>query len=126
MELWIVDRAGAYSSGEIDVSKSQEKLIRALSSYMLMSDEDLGLDPITSYDSDGRCFVTVPNGKTSVEKIEVNPLPIARPETIASRGNTCLETKDSMYMLKFSWGTEIVESETKILKKLKGVTASSL
>ncbi|VCU41400.1 Bgt-20125 [Blumeria graminis f. sp. tritici] len=122
MELWIVDRAGAYSSGEIDVSKSQEKLIRALSSYMLMSDEDLGLDPITSYDSDGRCFVTVPNGKTSVEKIEVNPLPIARPETIASRGNTCLETKDSMYMLKFSWGTEIVESETKILKKLKGVT----
>ncbi|CAD6502871.1 BgTH12-05460 [Blumeria graminis f. sp. triticale] len=122
MELWIVDRAGAYSSGEIDVSKSQEKLIRVLSSYMLMSDEDLGLDPITSYDSDGRCFVTVPNGMTSVEKIEVNPLPKARPETIASRGNTCLETKDSMYMLKFSWGSEIVESETKILKKVKGVT----
>ncbi|CAD6502866.1 BgTH12-05455 [Blumeria graminis f. sp. triticale] len=122
MELWIVDRAGAYSSGEIDLSKSHEKLIRVLSSYMLMSDEDLGLDPITSYDSDGRCFVTVPNGMTSVEKIEVNPLPIARPETIASRGNTCLETKDSMYMLKFSWGSEIVESETKILKKVKGVT----
>ncbi|CAD6502848.1 BgTH12-05437 [Blumeria graminis f. sp. triticale] len=122
MELWIVDRAGAYSSGEIDVSQSQEKLIRALSSYMFMSDEDLGLDPITSYNSDGRCFVTVPNAKTSVERIEVNPLPIARPETIVSRGTTCLETKDSMYMLKFSWGTESVESETKIFKSVKDVT----
>ncbi|CAD6502850.1 BgTH12-05439 [Blumeria graminis f. sp. triticale] len=122
MELWIVDRAGAYSSGEIDVSKSQEKLIRALSSYMLMSDEDLGLDSITSYDSDGRCFVTVPNAKTSVERIEVNPLPITRPETIVSRGTTCLETKDSMYMLKFSWSTESVESETKIFKSVKDVT----
>ncbi|CAD6502858.1 BgTH12-05447 [Blumeria graminis f. sp. triticale] len=122
LELWIVDRAGAYSSGEIDVSKSQEKLIRALLSYMLMSDQDLGLDSITSYDSHGRCFVTVPNGKTSVEKIEVKPLPIVRPETIATRGIKYLETKDSMYMLKFSWSTESVEYETKIFKSVKDVT----
>ncbi|SZF00709.1 unnamed protein product [Blumeria hordei] len=119
IELWIVDRAGAYSSGEIDLSESHEMLVRVLSSYMLMSDEDLGLDPITSYDSDGRCFVTVPNGKESVEKIEVHPTPVTRPETIATRGNMCLKTKDSMYMLKFSWGTESVESETKIFEKLK-------
>ncbi|SZF00707.1 unnamed protein product [Blumeria hordei] len=122
IELWIVDRAGAYSSGEIDLSESHEMLVRVLSSYMLMSDEDLGLDPITSYDSDGRCFVTVPNGKESVEKIEVHPTPVTRPETIATRGNMCLETKDSMYMLKFSWGTESVESETKIFRKVKDVT----
>ncbi|SZF01347.1 unnamed protein product [Blumeria hordei] len=64
IELWIVDQAGAYSSGEIDVSESHETLVRVLSSYMLMSDQDLGLDPITSYDSDGHY---ISRGESSVD-----------------------------------------------------------
>ncbi|SZF06385.1 unnamed protein product [Blumeria hordei] len=113
----------AYSCGEMEVSKSQETLVWVLSSFMLMSEEDLGWDPITSYDENGRCLVTVPNGKTSEEKNEVYPLSIARPEIIASRGNMCLETKDSMYLLSFSWVFGSVESETKILKHTNDVTS---
>ncbi|VCU38801.1 Bgt-50054, partial [Blumeria graminis f. sp. tritici] len=49
LELWVVDRSGGYSSGEIKITESQEKLIRALSSYMPMSDEELGLNSFVSY-----------------------------------------------------------------------------
>ncbi|VCU40165.1 Bgt-51027, partial [Blumeria graminis f. sp. tritici] len=41
--FWIVDRSGAYSSSEINVINDQEKLVRALSAYTIMSDKELGL-----------------------------------------------------------------------------------
>ncbi|CCU77478.1 serine/threonine protein kinase Sgk2 [Blumeria hordei DH14] len=71
IELWIADRAGAYSSAQIHVMQSQEKLVRGLASYMLMSDEELGLDPVISYDDAERCFVTIPDDNQSSEKIEL-------------------------------------------------------
>ncbi|SZF05743.1 unnamed protein product [Blumeria hordei] len=105
IEFWIVDRAGAYSSAQIHVLQSQEKLVRGLASYMLMSDEELGLDPVISYDDAERCFVTIPDDNQSSEKIEVHAMPISRPETIVSRGNTCFKTKENEGMIKFSWGS---------------------
>ncbi|VCU39377.1 Bgt-50097 [Blumeria graminis f. sp. tritici] len=124
VELWVVDRAGAYSSAEIDVIKSQEALVRALSSYMLMNDEELGLDPIIRYNEDDRCFVNIPRGTKKQRIIEISPQPVYRPETISSRGNTCFKTRDNKYLIKFSWGSGAKRSELEYLelaKKLPGV-----
>ncbi|VCU40343.1 Bgt-51652 [Blumeria graminis f. sp. tritici] len=122
IEFWIIDRAGAYSSGEYDVLKNQEMLVRGLSAYMLMSDEELGLDPVISYDDADRCFVTLTNDNSETEKHEVIPTPVARPETIVSRGSTCFKTKDEKYLIKFSWGTGANDNEIKFLNRAKNVT----
>ncbi|VCU40337.1 BgtAc-31486 [Blumeria graminis f. sp. tritici] len=122
IEFWIIDRAGAYSSGEFEVLKTQEMLVRGLSAYMLMSDEELGLDPVISYDDANRCFVTLTNDNSETEKLEVIPRPVARPETIVSRGSTCFKTKDEKYLIKFSWGTGAKDNEIKFLNRAKNVT----
>ncbi|CCU83197.1 serine/threonine-protein kinase Sgk2, partial [Blumeria hordei DH14] len=125
IKFWIIDRAGAYSSGKYDVLEDQEMLVRGLSLYMLMSDEELGLNPVTSYDDADRCFVSSTNDKNETAKLEVNTTPIARPETIVSRGITCFRTIDENYLIKFSWGTGAKENEIKFLscdKKIPRVT----
>ncbi|CAD6500109.1 BgTH12-04212 [Blumeria graminis f. sp. triticale] len=122
IEFWIIDRAGAYSSGEFEVLKTQEMLVRGLSAYMLMSDEELGLDPVISYDDANRCFVTLTNDNSETEKLEVIPTPVARPETIVSRGSTCFKTKDEKYLIKFSWGTGAKDNEIKFLNRAKNLT----
>ncbi|CAD6502864.1 BgTH12-05453 [Blumeria graminis f. sp. triticale] len=119
IEFWIVDRAGAYSSAQIKILDNQEKLVRGLSSYMLMSDRELGLDPVISYDDAERCFVTIPDDNQSMEKIEVHPMPLSRPETIVSRGNTCFKTKDNESLIKFSWGSGAKLNEIEFLKLAK-------
>ncbi|VCU40263.1 Bgt-50365 [Blumeria graminis f. sp. tritici] len=56
--MWIIDRSGAHSSSPFNVIADQEKLSRALSFYMLMSDKELGLDTtICRYN--GRSFVKI-------------------------------------------------------------------
>ncbi|VDB89343.1 Bgt-51082 [Blumeria graminis f. sp. tritici] len=66
-EFWVVDRSGAYSSGEISLIESQEKLVRAISSYMFMSDEELGLDIIICLKG-GQSLFRLHYDKSSVSK----------------------------------------------------------
>ncbi|SZF00730.1 unnamed protein product [Blumeria hordei] len=120
LELWIIVRSGGYSSGEIDVIKSQEKLVRALSSYMLMSDEELGLDSFVRYVVQ-HAYITIPECDKSGENIEVVPEPMTRPVTIHSGGNTCHQTTDGEYMIKFSRGSRTKRSEINALKLVKGI-----
>ncbi|VCU40664.1 Bgt-50159, partial [Blumeria graminis f. sp. tritici] len=123
VEFWVIDRSGAYSSREIDVIGSQEKLVRALSSYVLMSDEELGLDTSTRHDGN-RLLVTIPDGDNQPEAIQVAPEPVARPETIMSRANTCYRTLDSMHLIKFSWGSGASRTEIdslKLARNMEGV-----
>ena len=54
MELWIFDRSGPYSSGEFDIHKEPERLIRILTGYANMSVEELGLDTYIERDDTGR------------------------------------------------------------------------
>jgi hypothetical protein len=44
------DRSGPYSSGPFDIHDKPEKFIRALMSYTLMSDDELGLDSFIKQD----------------------------------------------------------------------------
>ncbi|SZF05442.1 unnamed protein product [Blumeria hordei] len=123
-EFWVVDRSGAYSSGEINLIESQEKLVRAISSYMFMSDEELGLDT-TFRRKDSQIYITIPGGEDAVdEEIELISEPIYRPESIVSRANLCYRTKDDVHMVKFSWESGAERSEIdylRLAKPVKGV-----
>ncbi|CAD6502693.1 BgTH12-05283 [Blumeria graminis f. sp. triticale] len=120
-EFWVVDRSGAYSSGEISLIESQEKLVRAISSYMFMSDQELGLDT-TIFRKDDLSFITTRDDDEPADNvIEIMSEPLYRPETIVSRANLCHRTKDDMFMIKFSWGSGAERSEVDYLKLAKPV-----
>lgn len=44
MELWVFDRSGPYSSGEFDIHKEPYKFICAIAGYLMMNNDELGLD----------------------------------------------------------------------------------
>ncbi|SZE99840.1 unnamed protein product [Blumeria hordei] len=118
-EFWILDRSGAYSSGEISLIENEEKLVRAISSYVFMSDEELGLDT-TIRRVNGKSYIDIRDDKDSSEReIEIDPEPVSRPETIVSRANVCHRTKDENYMVKFSWGSGTKRSELDYLELAK-------
>ncbi|CCU82213.1 serine/threonine-protein kinase Sgk2 [Blumeria hordei DH14] len=120
-EFWILDRSGAYSSGEISLIENEEKLVRAISSYVFMSDEELGLDT-TIRRVNGKSYIDIRDDKDSSEReIEIDPEPVSRPETMVSRANVCHRTKDENYMVKFSWGSGTKRSELDYLELAKPV-----
>ncbi|VDB94748.1 Bgt-51897 [Blumeria graminis f. sp. tritici] len=104
LELCVVNQSGGYSLGEINIIESQEKPVRALSSYMPMSDEELGLDSFFRYLGQ-HAYITIPAGDNPGEQIEVVPELVARPVTIYSRGNTCHQTTDGEHLIKLSWSS---------------------
>ncbi|SZF00935.1 unnamed protein product [Blumeria hordei] len=119
--FWIIDMSGAYSSSEINVTKNQEKLVRALSAYTLMSDEELGLDT-TIQIYKGRSFIKIRDSDLAPERwAEINPVPETRPATVLLRGNLCFRTIDMVYLIKFSWGSGAEKSEIDFLKDARAV-----
>jgi hypothetical protein len=63
VELWVFDRSGPCSSGPFDIRKKPERFIRAIVSYALMSDEELGLDIFVKQDEEDR-FIRITEDAT--------------------------------------------------------------
>ncbi|CAD6501184.1 BgTH12-01438 [Blumeria graminis f. sp. triticale] len=79
-ELWIFDRTGAYSSGLKSIIIEKELFVRAISSYLLMTDEDLGLDLSTSQVGENT-FVTIKGSNDDPTlQFQIEPKPIIRPQ----------------------------------------------
>jgi hypothetical protein len=106
MELWVFDRSGPYSSGEFDIHKEPEQVIRAIAGYAMMSDEELGLDTFVERDGEDR-FITITEDVTGKEKrLQLEPVPIVIQRAIVCRGTNCYRSKDSEYVVKFSWTSD--------------------
>ena len=58
MQAWVFDRSGPYSSTAFDIHKEPECFICTIAAYIMMSDEELGLDTFIEQD-DGDRFITV-------------------------------------------------------------------
>ncbi|CAD6503663.1 BgTH12-03322 [Blumeria graminis f. sp. triticale] len=120
-ELWVFHRSGAYSSGLLSIIGEKEKFIRAISSYALMSDQELGLDTTIKH-INGRFFVRVEDKKLQEKmELEINPVPIFKSGKLAARGTTCYETVDKLSVVKYSWNRTPGKSEIKFLKRARGV-----
>ncbi|CAD6499688.1 BgTH12-03796 [Blumeria graminis f. sp. triticale] len=120
LELWLFDRSGAYSTGLISIKHSQEYLVRAISSYLLMSRDELGFDKSIK-EKDGEYFVLVnKKGSKGSKKFNINPVPVVRPETLVTRGTTCFETIDKDNIIKYSWNRDPGNTEVNLLKEAKG------
>ncbi|SZF02221.1 unnamed protein product [Blumeria hordei] len=124
IEFWLIDRTGAYSSGFISIENDEQVLVRAICSYLLMSDEEVGLDT-TIQRVDMSYMIKIDNddyGQT--REIEIEPDPITRPEILTSCGTTCYRSVDEKFLVKYSWHRVRGKSEIDLLKEalqVKGV-----
>ncbi|SZF00991.1 unnamed protein product [Blumeria hordei] len=124
IEFWMIDRTGAYSSGYINIENDEQALVRAITSYLLMSDEELGLD-LTIRQVDGLSMIKIANDESGETKeIEIDPKPLLKSRKLISRGTTCYRSLDNKYFVKYSWHEIFGETEVDLLKEalsLKGV-----
>ncbi|KAI9782551.1 MAG: hypothetical protein M1816_001848 [Peltula sp. TS41687] len=123
MELWVFDRSGPYSSGKFDIHKEPEKFVRAIAGYVMMNNEELGLDTFIERD-EGNRFVSVPEDVSGKEKriqLEQNPIVIQR--LIVCRGTSCHRSRDLKHVVKFSWtsGKRRPEADLLRLARQRGV-----
>ncbi|KPM39086.1 hypothetical protein AK830_g7476 [Neonectria ditissima] len=123
MESWVFDRSGPYSGTTFDIHEEPEKFISVMCGYLMMSDEELGLDTFTTT-KETRRFVTLPEarGKNRKRKLELEPDPIAHQRAIVCRGTSCFLAKaagatefDSV--VKYSWTSSMRPPEGDLLNK---------
>lgn len=123
METWVFDRSGPYSGTTFDIHEEPEKFINIMCGYLMMSDEELGLDTFTQT-KETRRFVTLPEARGSKRKLqlELEPDPIAHQRAIVCRGTTCFRAKaagttefDSV--VKYSWTSSTRPPEADLLSK---------
>ncbi|SLM34979.1 serine threonine-protein kinase sgk2, partial [Lasallia pustulata] len=124
METWIFDRSGPYSGATFDVHEEPEKFIQVMCAYLMMSDEELGLDTFTKA-KDNRLFVTMPveaRGKMRKLQLELDPNPIAHQRAIVCRGTSCFLAKPTGAaefdrVVKYSWTSSMRPPEADLLNK---------
>lgn len=121
MQAWVFDRSGPYSSTAFDIHEKPECFIRMIAAYVMMSDEELGLDTFIERD-DGDRFITVMEDATGKERrLQLEPFPIAHQRAIVCRGTSCFRaktsgSKDFQYVAKFSWVSDKRRPEADVLK----------
>ncbi|SZF02213.1 unnamed protein product [Blumeria hordei] len=124
IEFWLIDQTGAFSSGLVSIEDDEQVLVRAISSYLLMSDEELGLDT-TIRKVDGRSMITISSGESGeTREIEIDPKPLIRPRELFSNGTACYRSLDDKLLVKYSWRKICGKSEIDFLKEalpVKGV-----
>jgi hypothetical protein len=50
----VFDRSGCYSTGAFDIHEEPERFIQVIAGYIMMNEEELGLDTCMEQDADGR------------------------------------------------------------------------
>ncbi|KAA6410771.1 MAG: serine threonine- kinase Sgk2 [Lasallia pustulata] len=124
METWIFDRSGPYSGATFDVHEEPEKFIQVMCAYLMMSDEELGLDTFIKA-KDNRLFVSMPvevRGKMRNRQLELDPNPIAHQRAIVCRGTSCFLAKaagaaEFDRVVKYSWTSSMRPPEADLLNK---------
>ncbi|KAG5927317.1 hypothetical protein E4U60_000219 [Claviceps pazoutovae] len=123
METWVFDRSGPYSGATFNVHEEPEKFVQVLRGYLMMKDEELGLDIFTE-EKDGRQFVTILVNPCATESIrlELNPKPISHRRAIVSRATTCFPAKPTGApefdrVVKYSWIPSTWTPEADLLSK---------
>ena len=127
MELWVFDRSGPYSSGEFDIHKEPEKLIKVITGYASMTDAELGLDTYTELKGTDRFIDVSADTHTKRSKLQLERSPFVKQRAIVCRGTTCFRTIDQKAVVKFSWTSDKRQRESQLLrlaheKGVEGVT----
>ncbi|SZF02675.1 unnamed protein product [Blumeria hordei] len=121
LQLWVFDRSGPYSTGFIEIGENPEVLIYVITAYMLMSDEELGIDTSVRHEK-GQTIMTVTDAITQEPRtLILEAEPFVRQKAIVSRGTTCYRALDGTYVVKISWRAVDRLSEVSLLIQARNV-----
>ncbi|CAD6501136.1 BgTH12-01390 [Blumeria graminis f. sp. triticale] len=121
LQLWVYDRSGPYSCSYIDIGKSPEKLVHVLVTYMLINDEELGLEPNVKYNDNGMVVHLKVPGSGEPRMITLDPKPISQQKAYLCRGTSCYVATNSSCVVKFSWRICDSISEIELLEKADSI-----
>ncbi|CCU77117.1 serine/threonine-protein kinase Sgk2, partial [Blumeria hordei DH14] len=94
LQMWVFDRSGPYSTGFIEIGENAEVLIYVITAYMLMSDEELGIDTLVRHKKgQTNMTITVANTQRPCTLI-LEAEPFIREKAIMSRVTTCYRALD--------------------------------
>ncbi|KAG6056263.1 hypothetical protein E4U17_002324 [Claviceps sp. LM77 group G4] len=121
METWVFDRSGPYSGATFNVHEEPEKFLQVLCGYLMMSDEELGLDILTE-EKDGRRFVMIPMIHQSMCNGTDTTRAQSEARAIVSRATTCFAAKpigapEFDRVIKYSWIPSTWTPEADLLRK---------
>ncbi|KAH6627201.1 hypothetical protein B0J18DRAFT_489949 [Chaetomium sp. MPI-SDFR-AT-0129] len=123
LELWVFDRSGAYSSGELDLAQRPNLLVQVLASYAMMDDQEAGFNTFVKHlgpvGSDGG-YVAFDQGN----KLYLRPELIAAPSYLVGLGTTChpasvSTTGEPDTVVKFPWREAAAHTEIEQLKQAR-------
>ncbi|KAK0639730.1 hypothetical protein B0T16DRAFT_432400 [Cercophora newfieldiana] len=119
LELWVFDRSGAYSSEKIDLTQRLGVFVEILASYLMMSDEELGLNTFVR-----SCFELGPSGYVAFgqDRFFLRPEPIAKPDYMVGSGTVCYAASTPLAQepdvaVKFSWRESLAHDEVRYLEQ---------
>ncbi|GAW21704.1 hypothetical protein ANO14919_112280 [Xylariales sp. No.14919] len=117
MELWVLDRSGAYRSGLFDIYDEPDKFARAFIGYTTMDDDATDLDTFIERE-DGHRYVTLDDANGKETKLRLDKA-MGRQKAIVCRGTTCYEAQNSR-VAKFSWASDKRKLEVEQIKLAEG------
>lgn len=120
MELWVFDRSGCYSPGPFNIHEHPDRFIRVLSGYILMSDDELGLDTFIQLEG-GASFINIEGDECKRQRLQLHLVPLTHRRAIVSRATSCFLAKnpdshDYDHVAKFSWPSSERKPETDFFK----------
>ncbi|CAD6500917.1 BgTH12-06621 [Blumeria graminis f. sp. triticale] len=121
LQLWVFDRSGPYSTGFIDIGENPEVFVYVITAYMMMSDEELGIDTLVQYEKN-QTIITITDANTKEPRnliLEAEPFFAQR--VIVSRSTACYRALDGTYVVKISWRAVDRLSEVNLLMQARDV-----
>jgi hypothetical protein len=127
--FWVFDRQGAYASTPLilDRAEDQERFLRAVAGYAMMSREELGMNPYIQNDGESNFVVMKNFANGEDERLYFEDCPIRRYAGISYAGPTWfragrLQFEDREFVIKFVWrraGTHPEGEMTALVTKKK-------
>ncbi|CAH0023440.1 unnamed protein product [Clonostachys rhizophaga] len=123
--LWLQVGSAVWNVGvTFDIHEEPEKFIQVMCGYLVMSNDELGLDTFTKQKRN-ITSVALPveaRGKKRKHQLEMDPNPIAHQRAIVCRGTSCYLAKptgatDFDRVVKFSWTSDKRRPEADLLDK---------
>jgi hypothetical protein len=121
MEAWVFDRSGPFGLTVFDIHDELERFIRMITGYVMMSDEELGLDTFIEREGTGRFIIITEDATGKEKRLHLDSGPIAYQRAIVCRGTSCframaLGSKNPQYVVKFSWTSDKRPPEADLLR----------
>ncbi|KAJ3554907.1 hypothetical protein NPX13_g10483 [Xylaria arbuscula] len=121
MEMWVFDRSGAYSSHQFDMVQRPDLVVKVMTSYGRMNDEEAGFTSFIQRDDLGSYVIFQGTYENETKRLYLEDKPIAAPGYLVRPGTTCYAARAPMsqtanLVVKFAWREEVIHRERKLLE----------